>query len=199
MLRSFNMNLAAFLLNEKQVSEQVEQIEVMKFASEDFWLNTYLWTLDPEKKSQNSQDFSKIWAETSCRSNLTTRRKIVTFSYDHEITQTLTSYLSHMTMKSHTNLNITTFLHEVTKSQKLYCSRMKWRHKKWNVSIILPVIHETSDLAKKMYLQDGNLSVVHQPHSRLWAQERKTHNTMEGCGAIQKKMLGDYNYGLDPF
>jgi hypothetical protein len=36
------MNLAAFLLNEKQVSEQVEQIEVMKFASEDFWLNTYL-------------------------------------------------------------------------------------------------------------------------------------------------------------
>jgi hypothetical protein len=44
------MNLAAFLLNEKQVSEQVEQIEVMKFASEDFWLNTYLWTLDPKKK-----------------------------------------------------------------------------------------------------------------------------------------------------
>jgi hypothetical protein len=37
------MYLAAFLLNEKQVSEQVEQIEVnMKFASEDSWLNTYL-------------------------------------------------------------------------------------------------------------------------------------------------------------
>jgi hypothetical protein len=36
------MNLAAFLLNEKHVSEQVEQIEVTWFASEDFWLNTYL-------------------------------------------------------------------------------------------------------------------------------------------------------------
>ncbi len=54
------MDLAAFLLNEKQVSEQVEQIEVnMKFASEDFWLNTYLWTLDPKNNSQNSQDLCR--------------------------------------------------------------------------------------------------------------------------------------------
>jgi hypothetical protein len=36
------MNLDSFLLNKKQVSEQVEQIEVMRFASEDFWLNTYV-------------------------------------------------------------------------------------------------------------------------------------------------------------
>jgi hypothetical protein len=134
----------------------------MKFASEDFWLNTYLWTLDPKKSLPKLTRLSKIWAETSCRSNLTTRRKIITFSYDHEITQTLTLLLSHMTMKSHTNFNITTFLHEVMKSHKLYCfkSSMNWWHKKWDVRIILPVIHETSDLPKKMYLQDGNLSVV---------------------------------------
>jgi hypothetical protein len=36
------MNLDSFLLNKKQVSEQVEQIEVMRFPSEDFWLNTYM-------------------------------------------------------------------------------------------------------------------------------------------------------------
>jgi len=83
------MNLDSFLLNKKQVSEQVEQIEVMRFASEDFSLNTYMWTLDQKKNSQNSQDLSKIWDKTSCRSNLATGRKIVTFSYDHEITQTL--------------------------------------------------------------------------------------------------------------
>jgi hypothetical protein len=54
------------------------------------------------------------------------------------------------------------------------------------------VIHETSDLAKKMYIQDGNLSVV-QSISHIPDYEpsrRKTHNTMEGCGVLQKKMLG---------
>jgi hypothetical protein len=157
------MNLDSFLLNKKQVSEQVEQIEVMRFPSEDFWLNTYMWTLDRKKTPENSQDLSKIWAETPCRSNLATRRKMITFSYDHEITQ-------------------------------LYCFRssMKWRHKKWNVNIILPVIHETSNLAKNMYIQDGNLSVV-QSISHIPDYEpsiRKTHNTMEGSGVLQKKMLG---------
>jgi hypothetical protein len=54
------------------------------------------------------------------------------------------------------------------------------------------VIHETSDLAKKMYVQDGNLSVVqsisHIPHYE--PSRRKPRNTMEGCGVPQKKMLG---------
>jgi hypothetical protein len=53
------------------------------------------------------------------------------------------------------------------------------------------VIHETSDLAKKMYIQDGNLSVV-QSISHIPDYEpsrRKTHDTMEGCGVLQKKML----------
>jgi hypothetical protein len=54
------------------------------------------------------------------------------------------------------------------------------------------VIHETSDLAKKMYIQDGNLPVV-QSISHIPDYEpsiRKTHNTMEGCGVLQKKMVG---------
>jgi len=46
MLRSFHKNLVAFQLNKKHASKQAEQIEVMEFASDDFRLTTYLWTLD---------------------------------------------------------------------------------------------------------------------------------------------------------
>jgi hypothetical protein len=42
MLRSFHENLVAFRLNKKHASKQVEQIEVMEFASDDFCLTTYL-------------------------------------------------------------------------------------------------------------------------------------------------------------
>jgi hypothetical protein len=88
-----------------------------------------------------------------------------------------TSLLSPMTMKSH--------------KHSCFRSSMESRHNKWNVRIILPVIHETSDLAKKMYIQDGNFSVV-QSISNIPDYEpsiRKTHNTMEGSGVLQKKML----------
>jgi hypothetical protein len=132
MLRSFNMNLDSFLLNKKQVSEQVEQIEVSVWGLQ---VRTFGWTLTCEllvrKKTPKTH---KIWARFG-------PKPLAGLIWQQEEK----SLLSPMTMTSH----------------KLYCFRpsMIWRNKK-NVRIILPVIHETSDLAKKMYIQDGNLYVV---------------------------------------
>jgi hypothetical protein len=101
MLRSFNMTLDSFPLNKKQVSEQ---IEVMRFASEDFWLNTYMWTLDPKKTPKTH----KIWVRFG-------PKPPAGLIWQQEEK----SLLSPMTMKSH--------------KLYCFRSSMKWRHKKWNV------------------------------------------------------------------
>jgi len=90
MLRSFHKNLVAFRLNKKHASKQVEQIEVMEFASDDFCLTTYLWTFRLKELPQLTR-FEQDLGQNFLQVQFGIKKSIITFSYDHEITQTLTS------------------------------------------------------------------------------------------------------------
>jgi hypothetical protein len=63
------------------------------------------------------------------------------------------------------------------------------------------VIHETSDLAKKMYIQDGNLSVVqsisHIPDYEPSRREERYITPWKVVVYFRRKCW-DYNNGLDP-